>query len=183
VFTEIEAKLKVDSIEQVEDTLRVLGAEFVAEQVQSDYHFDDERGTLAKADKCLRLRRQAAGGQEKYFLTYKGPKEKSNLKKRQEVEVEVSDGESVRKLLELLGYTGAMVVQKKRRLWRVGSCEVALDKLDLLGEFVEIEGDDEKQIEAVQEMLGLSGLQHIPKSYAGLIRSRLKEIGRGRHKT
>lgn len=181
--TEIEAKLKVDSLQEVEQKLRAISAEFVAEQVQSDYHFDDADGTLARGDKCLRLRRQTTGRQERYFLTYKGPKEKSSVKKRREIEVEVSDGESVRNLLASLGYRGAIVVQKNRRLWRVGDCEVALDRLDLLGEYVEIEGPNEEKIAAVQDKLGLSGLRHIPKSYAGLIRARCKEIGRGRHET
>ncbi len=56
--TEIEAKLKVDSLSEIEDKLGELGAKFLGEQLQCDYLFDDANATLIKTDKCLRLRRQ-----------------------------------------------------------------------------------------------------------------------------
>jgi predicted adenylyl cyclase CyaB len=102
-------------------------------------------------------------------LTYKGAKEKSNYKKRQEIEIEVGDADTMQKLLSALGYEQKLCVEKKRRLWRFEGCEVALDKLRKLGDFVEIEGPDDKQIARVQESLGLSELKHIPKSYASMI--------------
>ena len=167
--TEIEAKLKVDSLQEIERKLAELGAEFLAEQLQTDYHFDDVNATLTKTDRCLRLRKQMVGKNESFFLTYKGAKEKSNLKKRQEIELEIKDADSVRKLLSALGYEQSLVVEKKRRLWQLGDCEVALDRLPLLGDFVEIEGPDEENIATAQEKLGLSDLSHIAKSYASLV--------------
>ena len=50
MFTEIEAKLKVDSLQEVEDKLLQLDAEFVAEQFQADTHFDDGSATLKNTD-------------------------------------------------------------------------------------------------------------------------------------
>ena len=167
--TEIEAKLKVDSLGEIERKLNELGAEFLAEQLQTDYHFDDANTTLTKTDRCLRLRKQMVGKNESLFLTYKGAKEKSNLKKRQEIELEIKDADSVRKLLSALGYEQSLVVEKKRRLWQLGDCEVALDRLPLLGDFVEIEGPDEEKIANAQEKLGLSDLSHIAESYASLV--------------
>ena len=166
---EIEAKLKVDSLPEVEQKLEELGAEFLAEQLQTDYLFDDSNATLTTSDRCLRLRRQSVAGSEKFFLTYKGAKEKSNFKMRQEIEIEIRDAESTKKLLSALGYEKALVVEKKRRLWRLGGCTVALDQLPLLGAFVEIEGPDDKIITDVQQSLGLTDLPHITKSYAQLI--------------
>ena len=167
--TEIEAKLKVDSLPEIEHKLPELGAEFLAEQLQTDYHFDDANTTLTKTDRCLRLRKQMVGKNESLFLTYKGAKEKSNFKRRQEIEFEIKDADSVRKLLSALGYEQSLVVEKKRRLWKLGDCEVALDRLPLLGDFVEIEGPDEEKIATAQEKLGLSDLSHIAESYASLI--------------
>ncbi len=166
---EIEAKLKVDSLEEIECKLPELGAEFLAEQLQTDYHFDDANTTLTKTDRCVRLRKQMVGKNESFFLTYKGAKEKSNLKRRQEIEFEIKDADSVRKLLSALGYEQSLVVEKKRRLWQLGDCEVALDRLPLLGDFVEIEGPDEEKIANAQEKLGLSDLSHIAESYASLV--------------
>jgi len=167
--TEIEAKLKVDSLEEIECKLAELGAEFLAEQIQIDCFFDDVNSILTKSDRCLRLRKQMIGKNESFFLTYKGAKEKSNLKKRQEIELEIKDADSVRKLLSELGYEQSLVVEKKRRLWQLGDCEVALDRLPLLGDFVEIEGPDEEKIANAQEILGLSDLSHIAESYASLV--------------
>jgi len=167
--TEIEAKLKVESLREIEHKLAELGAEFLAEQLQTDYHFDDANTTLTKTDRCLRLRKQIVGKGESFFLTYKGAKEKSNLKRRQEIEFEIKDADSVCKLLSALGYEQSLVVEKKRRLWKLGDCEVALDRLPLLGDFVEIEGPDEEKIATAQEKLGLSDLSHIAESYASLV--------------
>ena len=168
-MTEIEAKLKVDSLQETERKLAELGAEFLAEQLQTDYHFDDADTTLTKTDRCLRLRKQMVEKSESFFLTYKSAKEKSNLKKRQEIEFEISDADSARKLLSALGYVQALIVEKKRRLWQLGDCEVSLDQLPLLGDFVEIEGTDEEKIIAVQKSLGLTDLPHITESYASLV--------------
>jgi adenylate cyclase class 2 len=166
---EIEVKLKVDSLLEAEQKLAELGAEFLAEQSQTDYFFDDANDALTSTDRCLRLRRQSVDGSERYFLTYKGAKEKSNFKKRQEIEVEIIEADSAQKLLSALGYEKVLVIEKKRRLWRLGECSVALDQLPLLGDFVEIEGPNEDTITDVQQNLGLSNLSHIAKSYAQLI--------------
>lgn len=167
--TEIETKLKVDSLKEIERKLAELGAEFQAEQLQTDYFFDDVNAKLTKTDRCLRLRKQTVDKNESFCLTYKGAKEKSNLKKRQEIEFEIKDVDSVCKLLSALGYEQSLVVEKKRRLWLLGDCEVALDELPLLGDFVEIEGPDEEKIADAQDKLGLSDLSHITESYASLM--------------
>jgi len=167
--TEIETKLKVDSLEQIAEKLTVIDAEFFQEQMQTDFYFDDANTALTKSDRCLRLRRQRTGEEERLFLTYKGAKEKDEFKKRQEIEIEVTDADSVEKLLSAIGYSRALVVEKKRQIWRLGKCSVALDELSSLGSFVEIEGPDGQRITDVQKKLGLAHLSHIPKSYASLM--------------
>lgn len=167
--TEIEAKLKVDSLQTAAEKLARLGAEFLQEQLQKDYYFDDANGAFVKTDRCLRLRQQFAGRKEKIFLTYKGAKEKDNFKKRKELEVEVKDLDSAGKLLSALGFEQVLMVEKRRRIWRLENCIVCLDELPLLGSFVEIEGPDDRSIADVQCNLGLAHLPHIPESYAKLI--------------
>ena len=88
---EIEAKLKVDSLDDVEAKLRDLGAEFVAMQRQTDLQFDDADATMATTDQCLRLRQQVVGEDTQYVLTYKGRKQESDVKRRREIEVEVGN--------------------------------------------------------------------------------------------
>ena len=137
--------------------------------------FDDEHDTLTKADSCIRLRAQTARNETKYILTYKGAKEKSSYKRRREIEIEVSDADSTRDILCALGYDKKLTVEKKRSLWRFGECEVALDQVKELGDFVEIEGPNEDKINNVQKSLNLAHLSHIPKSYASLIADRIRE--------
>ena len=176
--TEIEAKLKIESPQEVERRLTELGAEFIAEQSQTDYHFDDAKASLSKGDKALRIRKQLVGEKMRFFLTYKGAKEKSNFKKRREIEFEIADAGAAEKLLCALGYHEALVVEKKRRLWQFGDCEVALDRPGLLGDFVEIEGPDDERINSVQQSLGLAELPHIAQSYAALTKAKLRDLGR-----
>ncbi len=172
---EIEAKLKVDSLEAVAEKLSELGAEFVEEQHQSDFYFDDAQRTMTACDKCLRIRKESAGDSVRQFLTFKGPRQKSELKKRQETNIEITDADSARKLLAALGYEHVLTVEKKRRLWHLGRCDVCLDELPGLGSFVEIEGAGESEIANIQKKLGLESLPHIPQSYASLLSAKLIE--------
>ena len=176
--TEIEAKLKVNSLPQIERKLAELRAEFLAEQLHKDYYFDDDKSSFKNSDKALRLRQQVTAGGEKNLLTYKGPKQKDNFKKRQELEVEIGDRELGEQLLCALGFKKVLVLEKERRIWRLRNCVVAVDRLPLLGGFVEIEGPDDEKIAGVQRDLGLSDLPHIIQSYADLIEEKLRQLGK-----
>lgn len=167
---EIEAKLKVDSLANVEQRLREIGGQFVSEQIQKDVYFDDAVSSFASCDRAIRLRQQTESGGQKLFLTYKGPKEKDSFKKRREFEVEVSNFDSMEQILSALGYKAEVVVEKLRDLWIVSDCKVALDKIGQLGTFVEIEGPSDASISKVQEQLGLGSLPNITKAYVELIR-------------
>lgn len=178
MHTEIEAKFKVDSVQQIIEKLTELGAEFLQEQLQTDCYFDDAHAGLTKTDRCLRLRRQLTGHGEQVFLTYKGAKEKDKFKRRREIEVEVGDGDSAEMLLLSLGYEKVLVFEKKRRIWRLGDCEVALDELPLLGSFLEIEGPGYEKIADAQRNLGLENMSHIVESYAALMTEKLYQLGK-----
>jgi len=174
---EIEAKLKVDSLPAVEKKLKKLGAAFLREIVQRDYYLDDAKANLTRTDRCLRLREEFTGKSRKTVLAYKGAREKGRFKKRLEVQTEISDAQSVRKMLSAIGYSEMLVYEKKRQLWVYGGCEICLDELPLLGNFIEIEGDSVKRIAKVQKELGLSALPHIKESYATLMEQRLRDLG------
>ena len=182
MHTEIEAKLKVDSLKEVEGRLAEVGAEFVEEQLQTDTYFDDADGVLKSGDRAFRLRRQRSGQKEKTFLTYKGTKQKDDFKKRQEIEIEIGDGDSAEEMLSALGYEKALVFEKKRRLWQLGDCVICIDELPLLGSFVEIEGPNGQSIADVQKRLGLSDLPHIIESYACLMQQKLRQLGKNQRK-
>ncbi len=180
MHVEIEAKLKVDSLHEVERRLAECGASFLREVVQTDWYFDTADRELTRADKCLRLRIEKTALRERLILAYKGPKEKDDFKKRQEAELEVKDAATTESLLGGLGYQKALAFNKRRRLWSLRGCEVALDELPLIGAFVEIEGPDSGTIGQVQSMIGLSDVPHTADSYACLIERGLSRQGQGR---
>ena len=167
--TEIEAKLKIDTFAEVTKKLKKLGAAFLREIVQRDSYLDDAKAGLTSTDRCLRLREEFTGKDKKAVLAYKGAREKGKFKKRLEVQTEISDAQSVRKMLAAIGYAEVLVYEKKRQLWVYGGCEICLDELPFLGKFVEIEGNSEKRIAGVQKELGLSDLPHTKESYATLM--------------
>lgn len=171
---EIEAKLKVDSLAEIADRLVREGAQFVAEQQQTDNYFDGTGHFLRKADRGLRLRSELTGQNERILLTYKGKREKHKFKKREEIEVEVSDAASAEKIILAIGFEKIVTVEKKRAVWKLNGCEVCLDEVALLGQFVEIEGPDDEKIEEVQKRLMLEKLPHIVESYSKMVRRKLQ---------
>lgn len=177
---EIEAKLKCDRHEDLKKVLEGLRAAFGGACIQRDTYYDDESGNLKARGIALRLRDERdvhSGTAARAIITFKGPLEESHLKKRAEVNLAVSSGETAEMLLMCLGYHRIMVIEKKRSIWRLDGCEVALDKLPLIGRFVEIEGPDEGTVDLVQQRLGLSHLEHIPQSYTALLTEEAKRRG------
>jgi adenylate cyclase class 2 len=130
-------------------------------------------GQLMHSDQCLRLRYDIGIRQEETVLTYKGPKQRHHFKKRQEIEIPAPQPESLLAILSALGYSSVLVVEKNRRIWRLRDCLVALDRLPVLGTFVEIEGPTGECIAELQRDLGLSDKKHIAQSYAHLVREYL----------
>ncbi|MDO8301632.1 MAG: class IV adenylate cyclase [Sedimentisphaerales bacterium] len=166
---EIEAKLKVDSLEPIAQKLKQIGAIFGGSVFQTDHYFDDTSGSLAKSDKALRLRCETREAIVKTVLAYKGPREAGAFKRRQEVQFDVDNGEQAAIMLASLGFAESLVIQKRRKLWWLEGCEIALDELPQLGMFVEIEGPSEEKITDVQSQLGLADRPHIKEGYAILM--------------
>jgi predicted adenylyl cyclase CyaB len=173
---EIEAKIKVDSLAKIVRRLKAVGAKLLGKCLQTDTYLDDDKSSLQKSDSALRLRRQLIGHREKAILTFKGRRRKGRFKQRKEVQFDVADADSAEMLCAVLGFKKSLVFQKKRQVWCLGGCEVALDELPILGGFVEIEGPSERRIAAVQKKLGLTDLPHIPESYAILMERRLGRV-------
>jgi len=177
--TETEAKLKVDSLDEIAEKIKQLGAEFVGRLIQKDFYFDDAQKTMTSQDKCLRIRTESTASEQRAYLTYKGPREKAKYKTREEIEIdiEIEDFDAAARLLSVLGYKQVLTVGKTRLLYRYGGCELCLDELSLLGTFIEIEGPDEDSITEVQKKLALENLPHIPESYAAMMAAKIKEKG------
>ncbi len=174
---EIEAKVRVDCLAVVAERLGAIGAERGDEVRHIDAYYNDPDGKLIRSGCGLRLRREIIGDCEKAILTYKGVKQKGRFKRRREIEVGVTDYVTAEKLLAELGYSRELVIEKRRKFWKMSGCEICLDEVPLLGTFVEVEGPGEDVIDEVLSEIGLGGEKHITKGYAGLIKDKLGEIG------
>jgi len=178
-YQEIEAKLRVTSLEEVAQRLAQCGAKSVATRLQIDCYYDAEDRRLTETDRCLRLRTERTGQRDRLILTYKGPKQADDFKKREEVNLMFSDVEAVERLVEGLGFRRMLAFDKRRTIWELEGCEVALDELPLIGAFVEIEGPDAQCIARVRETLDLGAASHVTESYAALVEEELTRRGLG----
>ena len=176
---EIEAKIKVESLDSVRAKLNGAGAKFMGDFMETNAIFDTEDRSLLAADQGLRVRfaKNIADGSELCTITYKGPRKHSALKSREETELTVSSFEDAVNLLNQLNFHQVLSFQKKRQVWELNNCEIALDELPHLGTFVEIEGTNEKTIHRAQEALGLGQRPIVKTSYVGLMITFLRDRG------
>ena len=171
---EVEAKLRLRDRAGLERRLRDLSAVAGPSQRQEDTFFRHPSRDLAALDEALRLRRVGA----RLELTYKGPKQGGPTKAR--VEQTVGLASDPTSLLAALGFTPAATLNKTRVPYRLGPVEVALDVVDGVGEYVEVEAtgaDREAATRLVEDALRRLGLEREPReprSYLELSLSQAK---------
>ncbi len=168
---EIEAKLRVESHEPVRDRLRALGATPAGRVLESNRILDHGDGSLSRKGCGLRLRSTVDDqtGECRTTLTFKGPVVPGPLTSREELEVQISDVDTAARMLEQIGFVPILTYQKRRESWHLGECRIELDEPPHIGLFVEIEGPDEKAIQAVQIDLGLGEAKHVRASYVRML--------------
>jgi adenylate cyclase class 2 len=140
---EVEQKFRVDDLFVIETRLRALGASINREVRQIDRYYRHPARDFAATDEALRIR---SIGDEN-FVTYKGPKIDAETKTRREIEFALPTGaagfRAMNELLEALSFLPVASVCKTRRIWHVDwqgdAIEVALDRVDHVGDFVELE--------------------------------------------
>ncbi len=171
VSIETEAKLRVASHDPIRRRLKEVGAASLGRVLENNEILDRPGGLLRRRGCGLRLRWTAAGASQGVsgLLTFKGPVLPSEVKKREELEISVSNVELTRQILRHLGFTRILYYQKWRESWRLDDCRVELDEPPHIGLFVEIEGPDESVILAVRAKLDLLSAPHENASYVRML--------------
>jgi adenylate cyclase class 2 len=155
---EVEQKFPVADLAEVEQRLAELGAEIGSPVEQVDLYFAHPVRDFAQTDEALRIRRVGDAS----FITYKGSKIDPTTKTRREIELPLAGGAGAvppwRELLEALGIRPVAGVAKRRRTakiaWEGRQVEVALDEVEPLGSFVELEIDaDEAEVPPARKCL------------------------------
>ena len=134
--------------------------------LEADQLYDLADNSIRGADKILRLRRESNALGTLWTLTYKGPAERARYKIREELEVELADGEGLSLILQRLGYIPGFRYEKYRTKFRRGS-EPGIATLDETpaGIFLELEGPKD-WIDESAVRLGFSPADYIILSYA-----------------
>ena len=168
---EIEAKFYLSDIESMQQRILALGAESKGRVFENNVRYEDENKTLIRKKSLLRLRRDA-----KTKLTFKSspPVASTEFKVFNELEVEVSDFETMNRILENLGLHPEQIYEKWRETLILDQTGFYLDTMPY-GTFLEIEGSD-KNIRTYAASLGLSWQKRILLNYLEIfeiIRQRL----------
>jgi adenylate cyclase, class 2 len=175
---EVEKKFRLTKRQRdaVLRRLPEMGASLEGEEFEENTLYSGE--ALQGGSCVLRLRRVSGNA----TLTYKKRfPSASAIKQQREEETGVEDPEAMEAILMALGFTPALVYEKRRQTWRLGNTEIVIDVLPF-GLFMEIEGRV-NEIRAVERKLGLKGLraehatypqltQKHGKAYEGLIEAR-----------
>jgi len=161
---EIEIKFKIDKPDLIREKLKEARAKFIGKAFERTIKFDTKNDDLEKQEKFLRVR---TGFENVITFKKKINKVDKNFKEREEIEVEISDPEKMKKILENLGFTKKWVMEKYREKWILGDAEIVIDRLPKMGNFIEIEGS-KKAIQKTAKILGLDLKNGITATYWGL---------------
>jgi len=174
---EIEAKIRVSALEPVRARLRDLKAQHLGVAVERDIYYNAPHRDFGVTDEALRVR--YSGGAP--VLTYKGPRLPGDgPKAREEICVSVVEGDLLEQVLDRLGFRRTAEVVKERDLYRLEGATIALDTVESLGTFIEIEApmglfrtEAVRLIHDIAEELGVRG-ESLSLSYLEMILSTQK---------
>jgi adenylate cyclase class 2 len=161
---ESEVKLRMSDPESARKAVMRIGSVLTRPRHFEDNVFlDDEAGAVLGRGCLLRIRRVG----DKGTLTFKGPRRVvEGIKTRDEIEVSLSDPDTMDRLFSALGYRPIFRYQKYREVYRWRRMEIVVDETPI-GVFLEIEGDV-KGIHAAAAALGYKPQDYIAESYASL---------------
>jgi adenylate cyclase class 2 len=140
---EVEQKFRINDPTALISRLTALHVELGEPQLQVDTYFRHPARDFAQTDEALRIRQVG----EKNRITYKGPKIDRTTKTRREIELPLQPSqqhaEQFGELLAALGFQSVTAVRKQRRYgemqWNGQRVEIALDEVDHVGTFAELE--------------------------------------------
>jgi len=143
---EVEIQVEVERIKPLFDLLEAKG-EFLYESRQIDEYYTPAHRNFAAQKpvaEWLRIRRE---DKKSNSITYKNWHYENgrNMCFCDEYETEIGDSEQAKLIFNSLNFQKLTIVDKKRRCYRLNDYEIAIDEVENLGSFVELEykGTDE----------------------------------------
>lgn len=148
---EIEVRARIKSMEEIKNILVNKGAKFKDSETQKDYYFKlkgKEKEPQQKGSFIIRLRQS-----KNNFMTYKELTSEEGA--WIEHEVEIKDIENMKNILEKMGYTNVLTINKTRTKGIFNQFNLCIDNINELGHYIEIELCNEDTKEAKQKIISL----------------------------
>ena len=136
---EVEAKAKINNINEIKENLQKLNAKKTKTEYQEDIYFNSPIVDFAKTDEALRIRKTKTKKEEKIFITYKGPKIDKKSKTRKEIEMEIENETKCKEIFENLKFKTVRIVKKHREYYTINEYTINIDKVEGLEPYMEIE--------------------------------------------
>jgi adenylate cyclase class 2 len=152
---EVEVKGQVTSEKQLEIIDGLISKwKFLGEETQDDTYYAHPVRNFMDTDEALRIRRV----EDRFYLTYKGPKIDAVSKTREEIEIVTSP--ELGDILERMGFSPVARIVKTRRNYGKDDIILSIDEVEDLGTFVELEAasndpEDAKELLSLLEKLNL----------------------------
>jgi len=167
---ELEVKILEVNRLKIEEILTSLGAKKVFDGDIQTLLFDFKDGSIIKAKNVLRLRKE----QDKAELTFKKVHITETAKLAEEYTVEVSNLETMKKILENIGLSIIENMTKHRLSYKIDNTRCDIDhytgNYGYIPEFMEIESENSDLIHKYAALLGFQAKDCLPWSTDELIR-------------
>jgi adenylate cyclase class 2 len=174
---EIEAKVPVTDFTSLRRRLRELGAKSMGKGREINRFYDTPNHALRRKDTGLRIRTNFHSHKGvSHVVTFKGPRQESKYKLREELEFTTDDPDATAAIFERFGYEFDLSFEKRRESWQIGRCKIELDELPQIGKFLEVEGPSERVIGAVLTKLGLNHKPTLTRGYASMVARHLAAV-------
>ena len=169
---EIEIKFHLSDPARTFKRLNQIGAKAQPKVFETNVRFEDEACSLKSGNRLLRLRQD-----NRCRLAYKSAPKKqgTQCKVYQELEVDVSDFETMSAILNALGYQGVQIYEKWRQTHAWQDVSICMDTMPY-GDFLEIEGP-EQGIRRAAHALNMQWEKRILTNYLAIFETLRKNNG------
>lgn len=164
---EVEIKIEINNFEEIKAKVAAMGKLIKSIRQVDEYYVPCHRDFFAQKPHPVEWLRIRTNPDKVIFEYDKSINKKENGEQdcAEEYETEISNPDEFRKILSFLDFKKVITVDKQREYWDCGNIEVALDKVDGLGNFIEAEasGDfesNEKAKEACLKFLEELGIKN-----------------------
>lgn len=170
-YIETEVKFHLTDVEPVRNTIINLGADSKGIVFETNLRYENKNNDLIKSKSLLRLRKDT-----KTTLTFKSglESEDNEFKSLRELEVEVSEFNRMKLILEAIGFHQEQIYEKYRETLILNGATLCIDAMPF-GNFLEIEGE-KHVITNLAKKIGLDWSERITLNYLELFERLKKEL-------